>query len=58
MVAGIVYYLSEGKSIVEAAKYGVACGTAATINTGTELCKKTDADKLYRNILNEMIVVT
>jgi 6-phosphofructokinase 2 len=55
MVAGIVYYLSEGKSIVEAAKYGVACGTAATINTGTELCKKTDADKLYKTISNEVM---
>lgn len=50
MVAGIVFYLSQGKSIVEAMQYGVACGTAATINPGTELCKKEDADKLYFQI--------
>jgi 6-phosphofructokinase 2 len=50
MVAGIVFYLSQGKSIVEAVQYGVACGTAATINPGTELCKKEDADKLYFQI--------
>ena len=47
MVAGIVYYLSTGKSILEAVQYGVACGTAATMHPGTQLCKKEDADNLY-----------
>lgn len=47
MVAGVIYYLSQGKSLAEAARYGVACGTAATLNPGTELCRKEDADKLY-----------
>jgi 6-phosphofructokinase 2 len=47
MIAGIVFYLSLGKSLVEAVQYGVACGTAATLNPGTELCKKEDADRLY-----------
>jgi len=47
MVAGIVYFLTEGKNLVEATQYGVACGTAATMNAGTELCKKEDADRLY-----------
>jgi 6-phosphofructokinase 2 len=47
MVAGIVFYLSQGKNIIEGVQYGVACGTAATMNPGTELCKKEDADKLY-----------
>ena len=50
MLAGIIFYLSKGRGIVEAAQYGVACGTAATLNTGTELCKKEDADKLYEMI--------
>jgi 6-phosphofructokinase 2 len=58
MVAGIVYYLSLGKDILEAVKYGVACGTAATMNNGTELCKKTDADNLYQIILNEAMLAT
>jgi 6-phosphofructokinase 2 len=48
MVAGIVFYLSQGKNIFEAAQYGVACGTAATMNTGTALCKKEDADKIFK----------
>ncbi len=47
MVAGIVYYLSIGKILAEAVQYGVACGTAATLNPGTALCKKADADRLY-----------
>ena len=47
MVAGIVYTLARGKSLKEAIRYGVACGTAATMNPGTELCNKRDADALY-----------
>ncbi|HEY6063156.1 MAG TPA: 1-phosphofructokinase family hexose kinase [Chitinophagaceae bacterium] len=47
MVAGIVFYLSQGKNLPEAVRYGVACGTAATMNPGTELCSKKDADILY-----------
>ncbi len=48
MVAGIVFFLSNGKRLREAAKFGVACGTAATMNAGTELCKKEDAFQLYK----------
>jgi 6-phosphofructokinase 2 len=50
MVAGIVYSLSLGKSIIESVQYGVACGSAATINTGTGLCNKEDADRLFEAI--------
>ena len=50
MVAGIVLYLSLGKDLFEAVQYGLACGTAATMNPGTELCKKEDADMLFKQI--------
>jgi 6-phosphofructokinase 2 len=50
MVAGIIFYLSGGKSLREAARYGVACGTAATLNAGTGLCHREDADKIYSAI--------
>jgi len=50
MLAGIVHYLSSGKGMLASARYGVACGTAATMNPGTELCKKEDADRLYAQI--------
>ena len=56
MVAGIVLYLSKGTDIYEAVQYGLACGTAATMNPGTELCKKEDADRLFKQI-KEMSVV-
>lgn len=50
MVAGIVYSLSNGKNLEQALLYGVACGIAATMNPGTELCNKKDADFLYNLI--------
>jgi 6-phosphofructokinase 2 len=46
MVAGIVFSLANGKNLSEAVQYGVACGTAATMNPGTSLCHKEDADRL------------
>jgi len=50
MVAGIVLYLSRGADLLEAVQYGLACGTAATMNAGTELCKKEDADNVFQQI--------
>jgi 6-phosphofructokinase 2 len=50
MVAGMVWYISKGKSLYEALQYGVACGTAATLNNGTGLCKEEDANRLYDQI--------
>ncbi|CAN5811793.1 1-phosphofructokinase family hexose kinase [soil metagenome] len=47
MVAGIVYSIANGKTLKDAVKYGVMCGTAATMNYGTELCKKEDVEYLY-----------
>ncbi|MDP4261290.1 MAG: hexose kinase [Bacteroidota bacterium] len=55
MVAGIVLELSRGKSLEESVQYGVACGTAATINEGTELCRLQDVEKLYTAITAENI---
>ena len=47
MVAGIVLALSRNKTLKEALQYGVACGTAATMNPGTELCRKNDVENLF-----------
>ncbi len=46
MVAGMVFALAHGKSLSEMVKYGVACGTAATMTQGTQLCKKDDVEQL------------
>ncbi len=53
MVAGFVFSLSQGKTFEDALRYGVACGTAATMNSGTELCNKKDADALFQKIIIE-----
>jgi 6-phosphofructokinase 2 len=50
MVAGMVLSLLRGWPVAEAAKYGVASGTAATMNPGTELCHLSDVEKLFKLI--------
>ncbi|HYH13931.1 MAG TPA: 1-phosphofructokinase family hexose kinase [Flavisolibacter sp.] len=50
MVAGMVYMLSQGKSLEEVIRFGVACGTAATMNAGTELFDKEDAEQLFATL--------
>lgn len=48
MVAGIVFGLANGKSMKKSLQYGIACGTAATMNLGSQLCKKKDVEALLR----------
>jgi 6-phosphofructokinase 2 len=52
MVAGITYMLQKEMSLREAIRFGVACGSAATMNDGTQLFKKEDAEKLFE-IINQ-----
>ncbi|MCS6823890.1 MAG: 1-phosphofructokinase family hexose kinase [Cytophagaceae bacterium] len=47
MVAGMVYALVHGWPLQEVLKFGIACGSAATMNSGTQLCKKQDVELLY-----------
>ena len=47
MVAGMVWALQAGKPFREMAQLGVACGTAATLNQGTELFQAADAWRLF-----------
>ena len=49
MVAGIVLSLAKGEKILDAVRYGIACGSAATMNAGTQLCSLSDVNKLYKN---------
>jgi len=50
MLAGIIQSLSKNKTIEEAVQFGVLCGTAATMNTGTSLCDlKTVGSLLYNS---------
>jgi 6-phosphofructokinase 2 len=48
MVAGMVLALSHAWPWIDVLQYGIATGTATTMNPGTELCKKEDVEKLYK----------
>jgi len=47
LVAGIVVGLGRKMEMVEAVRFGVACGAAAVMNPGTELCHPRDVEALY-----------
>lgn len=47
MVGGMVWALSQNKPLKEVIRWGVACGSAATMNEGTQLFKKEDAERLF-----------
>lgn len=50
MVGGMVWALSQNKTLKEIIQWGVSCGTAATMNEGTQLFKKEDAIKLFEEL--------
>ncbi len=54
MVAGMVSILSKGGTPAQMACMGVACGTAATMNPGTGLFKKEDAERLYNWLIDKV----
>ena len=47
MVGAMVWALSQNKSMKEVVQWGVACGSAATMNEGTQLFKLEDAKRLF-----------
>ena len=53
MVGGIVWALSQNKSLKEVIRWGVACGSAATMNEGTQLFKFEDANRLFEWLKNK-----
>ena len=47
MVAGMAWKILEGKSLTEMVQFGVACGSAATMNAGSALFHVEDAQRLF-----------
>lgn len=47
MVGGMVWALSQNKPLKEVVQWGVACGSAATMNDGMQLFKGEDAKRLF-----------
>jgi 6-phosphofructokinase 2 len=50
MVGAMVWALSLNKSLKEVVQWGVACGSAATMNEGTQLFKLEDAKRLFEGL--------
>ena len=53
MVAGIVLSLAQGRPLEDAILFGVAAGAAAVMTPGSELCRREDAERLYRSMILE-----
>lgn len=47
MVAGMTLALTRQWPLSDVVRYGVACGSAATMNSGTELCRLDDVERIY-----------
>ena len=47
MLAGIVLGLGRGLALHDAARFGVAAGTAALLGSGTQLCRREDVEQIY-----------
>jgi 6-phosphofructokinase 2 len=50
MVGAIVFAVERGWSLVEAVRYGVAAGAATLMTPGTELCRREDVERLYKEM--------
>lgn len=50
VVGGLVAGLSQGRSLLEATRFGVAAGAAAVMTEGTELCRTADVEQLFQSL--------
>ncbi len=46
-IGALVWFLTEGKTMEEAFRFGAAAGAAAVMTSGTELCRRADIIALY-----------
>lgn len=53
LVAGLVWALDQGRSLVEALRWGVACGAATAARPGTSLGRRAEVEQLQKQIENE-----
>lgn len=50
MVAGIVLSLAQDRSIKDSIRFGIAAGSAAVMTPGTELCRREDTERLFKEM--------
>lgn len=56
-VAGFVFRLAGGKGLEECARFATACGTAATLAPGNQLCRLSDVQRLLPRIKVEELTI-
>lgn len=54
MVAGIIISLLKGNTITDAVTFGVACGTATTLQEGSRLCEPGDAYRIFQSMTRSL----
>lgn len=52
MVGAMVLKLADGAALPELVRYGVAAGTAATMNHGTKLCGRENTQAIYEYLMS------
>jgi 6-phosphofructokinase 2 len=50
MVAGTVLGLARDMPVGDAVSFGIACGAAAVMMPGTQLCRREDAERLFAQV--------
>ena len=50
MLAGMLVALVRGWPLADALRFGIAAGAAALLRPGTELCRRDDTERLYREL--------
>jgi 6-phosphofructokinase 2 len=50
MLAGMLVSLVRGWPLADALRFGIAAGAAALLRPGTELCRREDTERLYRQL--------
>lgn len=56
-VAGMVLALARGWSWPKALRFGVAAGAAAVMTPGSELCRREDTERLYKQIMERTSLI-
>lgn len=54
MVGGIVFGLSNNLNLHECLQYGISCGTATTMNSGSSLCEKKGVEKILKSLKKQL----
>lgn len=50
MVAGLTLSLARGHGLEDSIRFGIACGAAAVMTPGSELCRREDAEQLFHQV--------